>query len=286
MWAIFKSPLIIGASVSTEHTSQESLDILANQEVIAINQDPLSKPAQLLRRYTEEEYDILAGELSDDRLVVGIANWKNESRSIDLSLSSVGVESADVRDVWTASDLGLLSGTEKFQLTSHELKLLVLSDISPLDDPPSSGYYSAADASLRGFAAAETCGADSCKPTGTKVTEIAADSSVTFSSVSVAQGGKKLVGVDYINYDYAFTTAWDLGSNIRNMTLAVNGGEPKRWAFPLSGGDWYETGRMMLEVDGFTEGKENELVFSGFPNSGFAPDLVGLEIFEERAPLT
>ena len=279
MWAIFKSPLIIGASASTEHTSQESLNILANQEVIAINQDPLSKPVQLVRRYTEEEYDILAGELSDDRLIVGIANWKNESQSIDLSLSSVGVQSANSRDVWAASDLGLLDGTEKFELNGHELKLLVLSDILRLNDPPSfSNYFPAADARLQGSAVVETCG-DGCQPTGAKVTGIAANSSVTFSPVDSRHGGKKIVVVDYINYDYAFTTAWDLGSNIRNMTVAVNDGEPKRWAFPLSGGDWHEADRMVLEVDGFKRG-ENELVFSGFPGSGSAPDLVGFEIFE------
>lgn len=280
MWSIFKSPLIIGASIDTEKTPKESLDILTNEEVIAINQDPLGKPVELVRRYTEEEYDILAGELSGDRLVVGIANWKNDSQTIELDLSAVGVESANARDVWAASDLGLLSGSQEFDLGEHELKLLVLSDIFTSDEPLSSGYYTAADASLEGPATVVTCDEGDCNPAGSKIGNIAEDSTVTFSSVDVATGGKKLIGVDYINYDYAFTTAWDLGSNIRNMTVAVNGDEPKRWAFPLSGGDWYETGRMMIEVDGFTEGSENEVVFSGFPDSGFAPDLVGFEVFE------
>lgn len=280
MWAIFKSPLIIGANIDKEKTPQESLDILANEEVIEINQDPLAKPAQLVRRYTEEEYDILAGELSGDRLVVGISNWKNGSQTIELDLSSVGVDSANARDVWAASDLGLLGGTQEFHLSGHELKLLVLSDISPSDEPSSSGYYTATDASLEGPVTVETCGEGDCSPAGSKVGHITEDSSVTFSSIDVTQGGKTLIGVDYINYDYAFTTAWDLGSNIRNMTVAVNGAEPKRWAFPLSGGDWYETGRITIEVDGFTEGKENEVVFSGLPGSGFAPDLVGFEVFE------
>ena len=280
MWAIFKSPLIIGANIDKGKTPQESLDILANEEVIAINQDPLAKPVELVRRYTDEEYDILAGELSGDRLVVGIANWKNDSQTIELDLSSVGVKSANARDVWAASDLGSLSGTQEFDLNGHELKLLILYNILVSDEPSSSSYYTAADAALEGPAKVETCGEGDCAPAGRKVGNIAEDSSVTFSSIEASAGGKKLVGVDYINYDYAFTTAWDLGSNIRNMTVAVNGGEPKRWAFPLSGGDWYETGRMMVEVDGFTEGKENEVVFSGFPGSGFAPDLVGFEVFE------
>ena len=174
----------------------------------------------------------------------------------------------------------MLSETKKFELNGHELKLLVLYDISPFDGLSPSNYFPAAEARLQGSAVVKTCRGDGCRPTGAKVTEIAANSSVTFSPVDIRQGGKKLVAVDYINYDYAFTTAWDLGSNIRNMTVAVNGGEPKRWSFPLSGGDWHETGRMMLEVDGFEEGSENELVFSGFPGSGFVLDLVGFEVFE------
>lgn len=280
MWAIFKSPLLIGAIIDNEQTPKESFDILGNEEVIAINQDPLAKPAELVRRYTEEEYDILAGELSEDRLVVGIANWKNDSQTIELDLSSVGVESANARNVWAASDLGMLSGAQKFDLSGHELKLLVLSHISPSEEPSCSGYYTAADATLEGSATVETCDEGDCAPAGTKVGNIGEDSSVTFSSVDGSGGGKKLVGVDYINYDYAFATAWDLGSNIRNMTVAVNGGEPKRWAFPLSGSNWYETGRMMIEVDGFDEGKENEVIFGGSPGNDFAPDLVGFEIFQ------
>jgi alpha-galactosidase len=58
LWAINKSPLVIGAPMNTSITTNGSLSILSNQEIIAINQDPLNEQAQLVRRYTEESYDI------------------------------------------------------------------------------------------------------------------------------------------------------------------------------------------------------------------------------------
>lgn len=84
-----------------------------------------------------------------------------------------------------------------------------------------------------------------------------------------------------MNYDYAFTTAWEWGDNARNATIAVNGAAPKRWAFPLSGGDWEESGRLNVEVDGFVEGANNTVVFGGFGNAAaWAPDFVGFEVLE------
>jgi hypothetical protein len=59
----------------------------------------------------------------------------------------------------------------------------------------------------------------------------------------------------------------------------VNGGKAKRWAFPLSGGNWGESGRLVVEVDGFVQGTENVVTFAGFGN-GPAPDLVGFEVLE------
>ena len=40
MWALAKAPLIIGCDITT--ASDESLEILKNEEIIAVNQDPNS----------------------------------------------------------------------------------------------------------------------------------------------------------------------------------------------------------------------------------------------------
>jgi hypothetical protein len=277
MWAINKSPLIIGAAVDPERISQSSVDILENKEVIAINQDPLAQQAMLVRRDTEEEWDIWMGKLSGSRVVLGVANWKNDSQTVGFELASLGIASADVRDVWAAKDLGAVSGSQTIDLAGHELRLWVLSNIVAAAPLKSDSYHSAADASLSGPAHVLSCATGACLPTGSKIGYIDRSSSVLFANVSAQSAGKNLVGVDFVNYDYAFTTAWEWGDNARNMTIAVNGAEAKRWAFPLSGGDWEESLRLHIEVDGFVEGTENTVEFRGYGDS-FAPDLVGFEI--------
>lgn len=279
MWAMNKSPLIIGAALDPNRLSKTSLDILENKEVIAINQDVLARQAQLVRRYTEEEWDIWMGDLSGSRKILGVANWKNDSQSVSFDLSSLGVQSAHTRDIWAAEDLGAVAGPQQLNLAGHELRLWILSDILTSAPLTSETYYSSADASTSGPARPSTCPSGTCMPTGAKIGDIHAGASVTFTNVSAQSAGKKLLGVDFINYDYAFTTAWDFGDNIRNMSIAVNGGKEKRWAFPLSGGDWNESGRLLIEVDGFFQGTGNALTFGAVGDST-APDVVGFEILD------
>lgn len=283
LWAINKSPLGIGAALDTALTPQASIDILANAEVIAINQDSLGEPAKLVRRYTEEEYDIWAGNLSGSRLVFAISNWRNNSQTVTVDFKSlVGIASANVRDVWAAKDLGSLSGSQTFKLAGHELKLLVLSNVvSATATLKSVGYYSASSAALAGQATLVSCSTNTCLPTGRKIGNLypGTSSSATFSSVSASTSGTKLLGIDFINYDIALATAWGWGDNTRNLTVSVNGKQAKRWAFPISGGDWSDTGRLLIEADGFTAGSSNKLVFAAV-GSNPAPDFVGFEVYE------
>ena len=279
MWAINKSPLIIGAALDPDRLSQTSLDIMSNKEVIAINQDSLAQQAQLVRRYTEEEWDIWLGNLSGSRQVLGLANWRNDSQTINVNLASLGVASANARDVWAAADLGTVSGSQNISLAGHELRLWVLSDIVTGPSPQPGAYYMAANASISGTAQTVLCTSGTCLPTGSKVGDIMANASVSFANVSVQSGGKKALAIDFVNYDYAFETAWDWGDNARNMTIAVNGHDAKRWAFPLSGGNWEESGRLQVEVEGFVEGSDNVVVIQAYGNSP-APDLVGFEVLE------
>lgn len=269
----------MGAALDPNRLSQSSIDIMTNKEVIAINQDPLAKPARLIQRNTESEWDIWLGELSGSKQILGVANWRNDSQTVELNLASLGIASANARDVWAAKDLGAVSGSQTLDLAGHELRLWVLSDMDVAAPLRSGAYHSAADASLSGPAQVVSCAEGACLPTGSKVGYIDRSAGVTFSNVSAASAGKKLLSVDFVNYEYAFTTAWDWGDNARNMTVAVNGKKAKRWAFPLSGGNWQESFGLNIEVDGFTEGSANTVEFRGYGDR-FAPDLVGFKVLE------
>lgn len=298
MWAINKSPLVVGAPMDPSLTPSSSLDILTNADVIALNQDSLGKQARLVRRYTTKQYDVWMGELSGARLAVGLANWYNGSQTVTVSLpADLGIASASARDVWAGEDLGTINGSSyTTTLAGHELRLLVLSDMvnatSGTPTPVGSYYAAAENATLSGAATVVTCSSSSassqCLPVGSKVGNIGEGQSaaaVTFPNVTASSAGTKLLGIDFVNYDVALETAWAFGDNTRNMTIAVNKDsseeEGTRFAFPLSGGDWYDSDRLYVYVDGFIAGDANQVVFTAYGDDAtWAPDLVGFEVFE------
>ena len=119
LWAILKSPLVIGAALKDTHTSipAASLAILLNEDVIGFNQDSLGVAASRLnfesstdqsltfvgfrRRWTAEGYEVWAGPLSGGRLVVALINLNDQASQLTLDLPDVGVQKAAiVKDVW------------------------------------------------------------------------------------------------------------------------------------------------------------------------------------------
>lgn len=299
MWAIHKSPLVIGAPMDTTLTPSSSLQILNNTAVIAINQDPLGQQARLVRRYTTEQYDVFLGALSGNRLVLGLANWLNDSQTVTVRLpADLGIASATALDAWQQEQQDTpvaLNDTYTTTLAGHELRLLVLSDIVNAThgiQTPVGPYYAAAhNASLSGDALVVACSssAGECLPVGSKVGNIGQGdtaAAVTFAGVQATTAGTKLLGIDFCNYDVALDSAWGYGDNTRNMTIAVNqedAANGTRFSFPLSGGDWYDSGRLYVYVDGFEAGAANQVVFTSYGSDAtWAPDLVGFEVFEEE----
>lgn len=286
LWSIFKSPLILGNSIADPIPS-DSFDVISNQEVIAINQDPLGESAHLVRR-SDKGYDIYAGNLSGGRMVFSIANWLNSSQTVTVNVSDIfGISSASARDVWAHQDIGELQQTYQTELAGHEMQNLVLSNIDYVKSTPlATSYHIASEAMISGNATAVQCALGQCLPAQSKVTSIgsgSANAAVTFTNIYSDTNGTKIVGVDFINYDIAWESSWKKpqGTSSRNMTISVNSGPLQQWSLPISGGNWFDTGRLLLDVDGFLQGSNNTLVFKAADGgmSGMAPDLVGIELF-------
>lgn len=266
---------------------QSSFQVVTNKEVIAINQDSLGKSARLIRRYSEEGYDIYAGELSSGRMVFGITNWMNTTQAVTVNLEEVlRIASARARDVWAHRDIGRLTGPYKTNLEGHETRLLVLSDLKVARRQHSvSSYHIASNATLFGNATSVQCTIGQCLPAGSKVANIGigpTNAAVTFDHVFTQTNGTKVLELDFVNYDIAWETSWQRpqGTSSRNVTISVNFGEPQRWALPISGGNWFESSRLALEVHGFKAGS-NTVEFRALDGLiGFAPELVGFALIE------
>ena len=126
LWAVSASPLIAGNDLS--RMSPETLSILGNREVIAIDQDAAGRQGTLVFE-PETGVQIYSKPLAPagSRAVV-ILNRTNQTKNVDVPVRVLGLEShVELRDVWQHKELGPLS--EFFHvanLAPHESKLVVV----------------------------------------------------------------------------------------------------------------------------------------------------------------
>lgn len=158
---------------------------------------------------------------------------------------------------------------------------------------PSGKYFPSTSFSVAGGATVTDCTIDFCQPVGSKIENISPNStaSLAIPSLDAAIDGVKYVEVDYINNEISFDTAWEDGTNTRNLTISVNGGEPTRLEVPLSGvhselfspeKGWQDSATYGVLVPGWRDG-ENEVVVSNQDGElGVQPlgaDFVGLRVY-------
>ena len=107
MWAIMTSPLLAGNDL--RNMSKETLEILTNKEVIALNQDPLVYQARRLR--DEGHLELWAKPLEavdSGKVGVVLFNRSGSVKEMTLSLSHIGIDPSKgyiARDLWRHRDL-------------------------------------------------------------------------------------------------------------------------------------------------------------------------------------
>jgi alpha-galactosidase len=130
VWSILSAPLLAGNDLTT--MSDETLAVLTNSRLIALDQDPLGLQAALVRR--EGDVDVLAKPLADcgARAVV-LWNRGDASASVSVAWGELWLEpeAATVHDLW--SDSALDAGPDGFTVTlpAHDAAALRVTGIEP-----------------------------------------------------------------------------------------------------------------------------------------------------------
>jgi alpha-galactosidase len=125
-----------------------------------------------------------------------------------------------------------------------------------------------------------------CLPAGSKAINIGAGpdaASVSFTGVTAKTAGTKLVDLDFVNYGIAWETSWKRpqGTSARNVTVSVNGAAAQLYTLPISGSNWFDSGRLTLDLPGFVAGDNNTVVFKAVTGLvSMAPDIVGFQLRE------
>ncbi|WP_206308486.1 NPCBM/NEW2 domain-containing protein [Streptomyces sp. A1277] len=113
MWSVMAAPLLIGSDLRT--ATRETFDILSNEEVIAVDQDPLGKQGEVLSSGGGRW--VVAKEMRDGSRAVALFNETGGAQRISTTAAAVGLPKTSaytVRDLWehtTRNTAGSLSAT-------------------------------------------------------------------------------------------------------------------------------------------------------------------------------
>ena len=135
IFSLLAAPMLIGCPI--ENLDAFTLNLLTNDEVIAINQDPLGKPGRLLLH--EEGIEVWVKPLEDGSYGVGIFNtagfgetpqsyfrWGDEKeKTYTLDFAKIGLNGKwQIRDVWRQKSLGQYRGSFKTKVPYHGVVML------------------------------------------------------------------------------------------------------------------------------------------------------------------
>lgn len=121
LWSLLSAPLLIGCDLT--RLDDFTLNLLTNDEVIAVDQDPLGNQAVPVIK--KGNIQVWKKKLADGNYAVGIFNLGRETESYTLGFAEAGLNSiSSLRDLWRQKELGPF--TEKFEckIPSHGVILL------------------------------------------------------------------------------------------------------------------------------------------------------------------
>ncbi|MFV0505087.1 MAG: glycoside hydrolase family 27 protein [Bacteroidales bacterium] len=103
MWCMMQSPLILGNDLSK--ISAQTLEIITNKDLIALNQSPFVYQARRLVDYGDlEVWGKPLVSTTSGKVAVALLNRTNESQTISCSLNDIGIDHSygyTTKDLWT-----------------------------------------------------------------------------------------------------------------------------------------------------------------------------------------
>jgi alpha-galactosidase len=121
LWCLLCSPLLIGCDMT--RFDEFTLNLLTNDEVLEVNQDPLGKQAARIAQ--TPEYEVWAKDMSDGSKAVGIFNKGELAGTFTAEWADLGLHGKQVvRDLWRQTDLGEFDNQFQAQVPRHGAVLL------------------------------------------------------------------------------------------------------------------------------------------------------------------
>jgi alpha-galactosidase len=121
LWCLLCSPLLIGCDMTK--LDDFTLNLLTNDEVLDVSQDPLGRQAGRIAKNGDSE--IWAKDLEDGSKAVGLFNRGEDQATATLKWSDLGLSGKQsVRDLWRQKDLGGFADQFQTEVSRHGVVLV------------------------------------------------------------------------------------------------------------------------------------------------------------------
>jgi alpha-galactosidase len=205
MWSVMAAPLLIGSDL--RKATPETFEILSNQEVIAVDQDPLGKQGAVVSS-TGGRW-VVAKEMKDGSRVVALFNETGSAQRISTTAKEAGLPEADAyttRDLWQHTTYNTAGGISATVPAHGTVLLRVAADSTWAAYPP------AVELGLNGSPLVE--GGRSA-PLTTTVTDLGRTPAKSVSATLTGPSGWQIealspTGTDVVPTGRALTTRWQV----------------------------------------------------------------------------
>ncbi|RYG32386.1 glycoside hydrolase family 27 protein, partial [bacterium] len=121
-WCLLASPLLIGCDLAA--LDPFTLSLLTNDEVLDVDQDPLGKMGQPVRR--EDTREVWSKPLEDGSVDVGLYNLGEDPQTIRVDWKELGLAPGNyrVRDLWRQKDVARSTEGYRAKVGRHGAALL------------------------------------------------------------------------------------------------------------------------------------------------------------------
>ena len=120
LWCLLSAPLLIGCDMT--QLDAFTLNLLENDEVLAVDQDPLGQQAKTIS--ATQSTCILAKDLADGSKAVGLFNLGEETQ-VQVKWADLGLKGKlHVRDLWRQKDFGRFKDSFSATVPRHGVMLM------------------------------------------------------------------------------------------------------------------------------------------------------------------
>ena len=126
LWCLLSAPLLIGCDMT--QLDDFTLNLLTNDEVLEVNQDPLGRQAGRISQ--NGKLEVWAKDMQDGSKAVGLFNRGLREQTVTVNWSDLGISGEQtVRDLWRQKDLGSFKDQFQADVGRHGVVLVKIAPV-------------------------------------------------------------------------------------------------------------------------------------------------------------